>query len=77
MKGEVKVKYLGYLSEYAGGREVVVEVDGEARVLDVVKLPPDINPDDLIFLINGRPAKPGDRVKPGDVVSVMPHISGG
>ena len=77
MMGKVRVRYLGYLSEYAGGREVEVEVGEEARVVDVVKLPPDVSPDDLIFLVNGRPAKPSDTVRPGDVVSVMPHISGG
>ncbi|MEB3852164.1 MAG: MoaD/ThiS family protein [Desulfurococcales archaeon] len=76
--GRVRVRYLGYLAEYAGGREVEVEVgESGARLIEVVRLPPDVSPDDLVFLVNGRPAKPGDRVRPGDTVSVMPHISGG
>ncbi len=74
--GKVKVRYLGYLADYAG-REVEVEVEGEARVRDVVKLPPDVDPEELIYLVNGRPARLDTPVKPGDVVSVMPHISGG
>ena len=74
--GTVRVRYFGYLAEKLG-RERVVEVEGEARILDVVELPPGTDPGNLVYLINGLPAKPDSKVKPGDVVSVLPHVSGG
>lgn len=74
--GKVKVKYLGYLADLYG-REVEVEVDGAKTLREIVKVPEDLDPEELIYLVNGRPAKLDDKVKPGDVVSVMPHISGG
>jgi molybdopterin converting factor small subunit len=73
---KVTVKYLGYLSDLYG-RQVEVEVDGPRTLRDIVKIPEGVDPDELIYLINGRPAKLDDKVKPGDVVAVMPHISGG
>ena len=74
--GVVKVRYLGYLADMVG-REVEVEVDGPRRVRDVVRIPEELEPDELIYLVNGRPARLDDEVKPGDTVTVMPHISGG
>ena len=74
---KIRVRYFGYLADYAGGREVEVEAPEGARVADVVKLPPDVSIEDVVVLVNGRPAKPEDRLREGDVVSVMPHISGG
>ncbi len=72
----VKVKYFGYLTEYFG-RELEVEAPEGARVMDVVRLPPDVSFDDVVVLRNGRPAKPLDRLEDGDTISVLPHISGG
>ncbi len=74
--GKVTVKYLGYLSDIYG-RQVEVEVDGPRALRDIVKIPDGIDPEELIYLINGKPAKLDDKVKPGDVIAVMPHISGG
>ncbi len=74
--GSVKVRYLGYLADRLG-REVEVKVDGEATVREVARVPEEFEPDELIYLVNGRPARPEDKVKPGDMVTVMPHISGG
>lgn len=73
----VVVRYFGYLSDYAGGRERVVEVGKGARVRDVIVLPPDLSVEDVVVLKNGRPASPDDLLEDGDVVSVLPHISGG
>jgi len=74
--GKVRIVYMGYLSELAGGREVELEVCGEARVKDLVKLP-GLSLDDLVVLVNGRSARADSPVKPGDKITVMPHISGG
>ncbi|MEB3806128.1 MAG: MoaD/ThiS family protein [Desulfurococcales archaeon] len=73
----VIVKYFGYLSEYAGGREQVVDAAEGSRIRDVIKLPPDVSVEDLVILRNGRPAKPDEEVQEGDIISVLPHISGG
>ncbi len=75
--GRVVVKYFGYLADYAGGRERVVEVDGRVPVREVVVLPPDVSIDDVVVLVNGKPARPDQEVGDGDEVSVLPHISGG
>lgn len=74
--GTVRIKYFGYLAEKLG-REREVEVEEEARILDIIELPAGTNPDNLVYLINGLPAKPDSKVKPGDVISVLPHVSGG
>ncbi|MEB3774883.1 MAG: MoaD/ThiS family protein [Desulfurococcales archaeon] len=74
--GTALVKYFGFLAgEY--GREVTVEVGDGARLEDVVKLPEGYSIDDMVVLVNGKPVKKDYIVRPGDVVSVMPHISGG
>jgi len=72
----VRVRYLGFLAGLYG-RETVIEVSGVARIEDVVKLPEGYTMDDVVILVNGTPVKKGYKVKPGDVISVMPHISGG
>ncbi len=74
---KITVKYFGYLADYGGGREVVVEAPEGARVRDVVRLPPGISLEELVILVNGKPARPDTVLKNGDVVSVLPHISGG
>jgi len=73
----VRVKYFGYLADYAGGPEVEVEAPQGARVRDVVKLPPGVDFEDVVILVNGKPAGPDQELGEGDTVSVLPHISGG
>ena len=60
---KVKVRYFGYLADYAGGREVEVEAPEGARVADVVKLPPDVSIEDVVVLVNGRPARPDQELR--------------
>ncbi|MCE4603216.1 MAG: MoaD/ThiS family protein [Desulfurococcales archaeon] len=74
--GRVRVRYFGFLAGEMG-KEVEVEVGEAARVEDVVKLPEGMSLDDVVVLVNGVAVKKGEAVRPGDVVSVMPHISGG
>ncbi|WP_460124201.1 MoaD/ThiS family protein [Stetteria hydrogenophila] len=76
MAGKVVVKYLGYLASLYG-RQVEVPVDGVKELREVVRIPEGLDPDELIYLVNGRPARLDSKVKPGDVVTVAPHVSGG
>ena len=77
MPGKVKIRYYGYLAGEFNG-EVEVEIPDEgATVEEVVKLPSGLDIKDLVLLVNGKPAKPDTRVKPGDTIAVMPHIGGG
>ncbi len=73
----VRIKYFGYLADYAGAPEVEVDAPEGARVRDVVRLPPDVRLEDVVVLVNGRPASPNQELRDGDTVSVLPHISGG
>jgi molybdopterin converting factor small subunit len=73
----VKVRYFGYLADYVGFRDVEVEVPDGSRIAEVVKLPPDVSLGEVVLLRNGLPAKPHERLSDGDVVSVLPRISGG
>ncbi len=74
--GKVRVKYFGFLAGEIG-REVEVEVGDGAPVEEIVRLPEGYSIEDMVVLVNGVAVKKGYVVKPGDVVSVMPHISGG
>ncbi len=75
--GRVTVKFLGYLSEVIGSR-IEKEVCGEVELrnlIDEERIGTSLN--DLVILVNGVAKGPETRVKPGDTVTVMPHISGG
>ena len=74
--GRVAIRYMGWLAEYAGTREEEREICGEARVRDVIRVPPE-DLEDLVILVNGRGARPDAPVRPGDRIVVLPHISGG
>ncbi len=78
MPGRIRVtiKYFGWLAAEQG-QKVSVEVEESARVRDVVRLPEGVKLEELIILVNGSPGRPDTRLRDGDVVSVMPHISGG
>lgn len=74
--GRARVRYFGFLAGEMG-KEVEVEVGEGAPLEEVVRLPQGLSIDDVVVLVNGVSAKKGQVVRPGDVVSVMPHISGG
>ena len=77
MPGKVRIRYYGYLAGEIDG-EVEVEIPDEgAAIRDIVKLPSGVDINELVLLVNGKPAKPDTRVKPGDSIAVMPHIGGG
>jgi molybdopterin converting factor small subunit len=72
----VTIKYFGWLSSEMAP-ETTLDFKGGKRIRDIVKLPEDVDIEELIILKNGKTAKPDDLVEDGDVISVMPHISGG
>lgn len=75
-KIRVTIKYFGWLAAELG-QKIEVEAQEGATVRDVVRLPDGVKIDDLIVLVNGATGKPDSRLRDGDVVSIMPHISGG
>jgi len=72
----VTIKYFGWLSSEIAP-EIKVELKGKKRIREVIRLPDETDIEDLILLRNGRTARPDDFVEDGDLISVMPHISGG
>ena len=74
--GVVEVKYFGYLAEIAGREREEIRVCGEKRIRDLIRLE-DVDLDDLVILVNGVGKRPDAIVKPGDKITLLPHISGG
>ncbi len=75
--GYVIIKFLGYLSEIMGSK-IEKEVCGEVELRDLIdenRIGASLN--DLVILVNGVARGPETKVKAGDTVTVMPHISGG
>jgi molybdopterin converting factor small subunit len=74
--GRITIKYYGYLAGIKG-REEHIELCESKTVEEVVRLPKDVNINDLIILVNGVSVAKNTIVKPGDTISILPHISGG
>ncbi len=75
--GRVVIKFLGYLSEVMGS-QIEKEVCGEIELREIIdedRMGTSL--DDLVILVNGVAKRPETKVKAGDTVTVMPHISGG
>ena len=77
---KVEVELFATLAEYlpAGTRDrAPVDVPADATVTDLLHTLgiPDVMP--RIVLVNGHDADDGDRLRPGDVVSVFPPLAGG
>jgi len=72
----IKVKYVGYLASIAGVREEEINAE-DARIKELLRLKGNVNWDEVIILVNGRPASLDTRVKSGDEVTVLPFTSGG
>ncbi len=72
----IKVKYVGYLASIAGVREEEINAEN-ARIKELLRLKGNVNWDEVIILVNGRPASLDTKVKSGDEVTVLPFTSGG
>jgi molybdopterin converting factor small subunit len=78
---EVQVRLFANLADYlppgARGGTARVHVPEGATLADLLgrlRVPSDIP---RLLFVNGRDAAPGDRLQAGDVVSVLPPLSGG
>jgi len=89
--GTVRVRLVSLLRDAVEGRgELEVPVKGEATLSDVLGELFSRHPRlaslireleerglNIVYMVNGRGAGPGDRVRPGDVVTILPPASGG
>ncbi len=87
----VTVKYLLWMRDKAGtNREKYVfsqeEITIEQLLQEIIRRHKNLekhlaNPftseNPIIITINGKPAKPGARIREGDQVTIMPPVSGG
>jgi len=71
----VKIKYVGYLAELAGEREVEIEIRGLEPVRSLVD--PGVDLKEVIVLVNGKPSDLDKPVGGDDEVVVLPMASGG
>ena len=77
---KVEVELFATLAEYlpaGAGDRAPVDVPVDATVTDLLHTLgiPDAMP--RIVLVNGHDAEDGERLRPGDVVSVFPPLAGG
>jgi hypothetical protein len=63
----VTIKYFGWLSSEIAP-EITLDFKSGKRIRDIVKLPEDVDIEELIILKNGKTAKPDDLVEDGDVI---------
>ncbi len=86
----MRVRFYGILRDYAGRSEVEVEAEdslGEEELLELLaeKLPGlrevkeyvERGELTLLLLVDGRPAKKGERISRGSVVDLLPPAAGG
>lgn len=72
--------YYGYLSDLAGSREVIVNIEdrGTARVREVIaENVVRLGESSLVILVNDLPSTLEAIVKSGDTIKVLPHVGGG
>ena len=72
----IKVKYVGYLASIAGVHEEEINAEN-AKIRELLRLKGNVTWDEVIILVNGRPAGLDTTVKKGDEVTVLPFTSGG
>ena len=73
----MKIRLIGYLSQKLGYRERTLELKKGKKLKDVLELPKDVDPTNLIILINGKPGNLETEIKDDDHVVVMPMTGGG
>ena len=73
----MKIRLIGYLSQKLGYRERMLELKKGKKLKDVLELPKDVDPTNLIILINGKPGNLETEIKDDDHVVVMPMTGGG
>jgi molybdopterin converting factor small subunit len=77
----VRMLYFGVLREMLGGGEALLEVADGAIVADVLNVYRERIPafawDSIAVAVNREYARPGDGLKDGDEVALLPPVSGG
>jgi MoaD family protein len=87
----IRVRLVSLLREAVGGaREVVIEAEGERTLEEVLEdlfrryprlrsLIEELEQRDMniVYMVNGSSAEPGARLRPGDVLTILPPASGG
>lgn len=72
----MNVKFLGWIASLAGKREMEVTVETPVQLKEI--LPFSLQgKDNIIVIVNQKPATEDTEVKDTDQVTVMPVISGG
>ncbi|KAA8923023.1 MoaD/ThiS family protein [Thermoplasma sp.] len=78
----VTVKYFAYYRERVGKESERIQIDDGKHISDLIDMlkqryPEVFNGNALFVARNFRYAEPGEVLSDGDVVAIMPHVSGG
>ena len=71
----VEIKFIGFIAEKMGAREMKISLKHPVKLKDIVEV--DLSKDRSIVLINQKRATLDSRIKNGDKVMIMPVVSGG
>jgi len=71
----VEIKFIGFIAEKIGAREMKVSLKQPAKLKDIVEV--ELPKDRSIVLINQKRATLDSLIKNGDKVMIMPVVSGG
>ena len=71
----VEVKFIGFIAEKIGAREMKVSLTQPVKLKDMLEV--ELSKDRAIVLINQKRATLDSIIKNGDKVKIMPVVSGG
>ena len=71
----VEVKFIGFIAEKMGAREMKVSLTQPVKLKDIVEV--ELSKDRAIVLINQNRGTLDSLIKNGDKVMIMPVVSGG
>jgi molybdopterin converting factor small subunit len=71
----VEIKFIGYIAEKVGTREMKVSLKRPVKLKDIIEVK--LSQDRAIVLINQKRGTLDSRIKNGDKIMIMPVVSGG
>jgi molybdopterin converting factor small subunit len=71
----VEIKFIGYIAEKMGTREMKVSLKQPVKLKDIVEV--ELSKDRAIVLINQNRGTLDSLIKNGDKIMIMPVVSGG
>jgi len=71
----VEIKFIGFIAEKMGAREMKVSLTQPMKLRDIVEV--ELSKDRAIVLINQKKGTLDSFIKNGDKVMIMPVVSGG